>query len=64
MTEFEHLSPEEIERLIADLETGVYDDQLRVPPGAEPGPLQKFSVLKPSDVLAWAQCRGIELPGS
>lgn len=63
MTESEHLSPEELERLMADLEAGVYDGQRRVPPGAEPSLPPKFSELKPFDVLAWAQRRGIKLPG-
>jgi len=62
MTEYEHLSPEEVERLMADLEAGVYDGQLHVLPSAEPSPLPKFSDLQPFDVLAWAKRRGITLP--
>lgn len=58
----EHFSPEQLERLIADLEAGVYDGQLHVLPSAEPSPLPKFSDLKPFDVLAWAKRRGITVP--
>lgn len=62
VTEYEHLSPEELERLMADLEARVYDGQLRIPPGAEPSPPPKFSDLNSFDVVAWAKRRGITLP--
>lgn len=56
------MSPEELERLMAELDTGALDEQL--PPSAEakPAPLAKFVELSPFDVRAWAQRRGIKLP--
>lgn len=62
MPESEHFSLDELERLVGNLEVGVYDGQLRVAPGAKPGPLAKFFELKPFDVLSGADCRGVKLP--
>jgi hypothetical protein len=58
------MTPDELEWLAADLDAGVYDDQLPRPPGGLPAPEQpqRFSDLKQFDVKAWAERRGIKLP--
>lgn len=60
------LTPDEIERLVADLDAGVYDEELAASRGwpgeTAPAPVRKFSELKEFDVKAWAERRGITLP--
>lgn len=63
MAETKPLSPDELERLLADLDAGVYDDQIRTQRAAEQARLPKFEDVKPFDVLAWARLRGIKTPG-
>lgn len=55
---------EKLERLTADLDAGLYDNQLpNVSTGLPvPGPLERFSEVKTFDVKAWAERRGIRLP--
>lgn len=55
------LTPDELERLVADLEAGVYDDKSSVPLDIEPAQAQKFADLKAFDVRAWAERKGIKL---
>lgn len=62
------LTPDELERLMADLDAGVYDDELRTSRGWIDGEptlpqLERFSELKEFDVKDWAERRGIKLPG-
>ncbi|WP_298829478.1 hypothetical protein [uncultured Piscinibacter sp.] len=61
MAEPKPLTPDELERLLADLDEGAYDDLL-VPPGDQAAPTGKFADVKPFDVRAWAERRGIKLP--
>jgi hypothetical protein len=58
------MTPVELERLVADLEAGVYDAQLSAPVVNLPPPaqLQRFSELRPFDVKAWAERKGLKLP--
>lgn len=60
------MSPDEIERLMADLDAGVYDEELAASRGLprEAAQPQRFSELKEFDVRAWAERRGIKLPGA
>lgn len=62
------LTPDELERLMADLDAGVYDQELRASRGWLDGQptlpqLERFSEVKPFDVKAWAERKGIKLPG-
>lgn len=54
----------ELDRLLADLDEGVYDGQLPEPAAStsELARPQRFSELKPFDVKAWAERKGIKLP--
>lgn len=61
------LTPDEIDRLMADLDAGVYDEELRASRGwLEGAPtvpqLERFSELKEFDVKAWAERKGVKLP--
>lgn len=61
------LTPDELERLMADLGAGVYDKELRASrgwlDGQPPLPqLERFSEGKQFDVKAWAERKGIKLP--
>lgn len=61
------LTPDELERLMADLDAGVYDEELRASRGWLEGestlpPLERFSEVKPFDVEAWAERKGVKLP--
>lgn len=56
------MSPDEVERLVADLDSAKHDGQVEVPQGAGPAPLQKFSGVKQFDVRAWAESKGIKFP--
>lgn len=58
-------TPVELERLVADLDAGVYDAQLSAPLDDLPSPAgqpQRFSELQPFDVKAWAERKGLKLP--
>lgn len=54
----------ELERLVAELDAGVFDGQGPVPLDGLPAPAQpqRFSELQPFDVRAWAERKGIKLP--
>ena len=56
------MSPEEVERLVADLDSAEHDGQDEVPYRVRPAPMQKFSDVKQFDVRAWAKSKGIKLP--
>lgn len=61
------LPPDELERLVAEIDAGVYDDELRAPRGQLEGQpalpqLERFSEVKPFDVRAWATRNGVKLP--
>lgn len=56
------LTPDELERLVADLDEGAYDDRLVATASVEPAHLAKFADVTPFDVRAWAERRGIKLP--
>lgn len=60
-------TPDELERLIADLDAGVYDEELLASRGwleGEPAlpKLERFAEVKPFDVKAWAERKGVKLP--
>ena len=61
MAEPKPLTADELERLMADLDEGAYDEML-VPPGDKAALALKFANLKPFDVRAWAERRGLKLP--
>lgn len=56
------LSLDKLQRLMADLEAGLYDGRPRAPiqkaPSAAP---QRFADLKPFDVKAWAERKRLKL---
>lgn len=61
------LQLDDLERLMVVLDAGVYDDQFELPAHGEPtpassAPLQRFAEVKPFDVKAWAERKGIKLP--
>ncbi len=60
------LQLDDLERLMVALDVGVYDDQFELPAHGEPtpasAPLQRFAEVKPFDVKAWAERKGIKLP--
>lgn len=66
MTTHPSLTPDEIERLMAELDAGVHDEDLaatlRGTLEAAPAHVPKFSELTPFDVKAWAERKGIKLP--
>jgi hypothetical protein len=55
---------EKLERLMADLDAGLYDNQMPEVPGSlsVPGPLERFSEVKAFDLKAWAGRGGIRQP--
>lgn len=58
------LSPVELERLVAELDAGDHDERM-APPASGPtaaAPLQRFADVKPFDVTAWAERKGVKLP--
>lgn len=60
------LTPDDLERLMAELDAGDHDERLPPCPG---GPtavvsLQRFAGVQPFDVKAWAERKGIKLPQS
>lgn len=64
MTKPPPLTPGEVKRLMAELDAGVYDEELLASRGLLPEAAQplRFSELKEFDVKAWAERRGIKLP--
>lgn len=56
------MSPDEVERLVADLDSGKYDGQVGVEPAVGSAPVQRFSDVRQFDVRAWAKRKGIKLP--
>jgi hypothetical protein len=50
------MSPDDLERLVADLDAGAYDGKLAEQLGADitPAPFEKFA-----DVRAWAERKGV-----
>jgi hypothetical protein len=56
------MPPDEVERLITDLDSGAYDGQARTAQDVGPAPLERFSDVKQLDVRAWAKRKGIKLP--
>ncbi len=56
------MSPDEVERLVADLDSAEHDGQDEVLHRVRPTPLQKFSDVKQFDVRAWAESKGIKFP--
>jgi len=56
------MPPDEVVRLIADLDSGSYDAQVQTMQGVEPAPPQQFSDIKRFDVRAWAKRKGVKLP--
>lgn len=61
MAEPKPLTADELERLLADLDEGAYDEML-VARGDTAALTRKFVDLAPFDVRAWAERRGIKLP--
>lgn len=58
------LPPDELERLVAELDAGDHDDRLPLPSGGATSdvPLQRFADVRPFDVRAWAERKGLRLP--
>lgn len=56
------MPPDEVERLVADLDAGTYDAQVGNAQAVGPAPPQRFSDVKQFDVRAWAKGKGIKLP--
>lgn len=56
------MPPEEVERLIADLDSAEFESTEEVSRGTGQVPTQRFSDIKPFDVRAWAKRKGIKLP--
>ena len=56
------MPPDEVERLVADLDSAELDGQDEAPQGVEPAPQQRFSDVKQFDVRAWAKRKGVKLP--
>lgn len=55
------MPPDDVERLISDLDAGIYDPQTRIAQAVGPAPPQRFSDVKQFDVRAWAKRKGIKL---
>lgn len=58
------LPPDDLERLVAELDAGDHDEHLAPPPGGptSSGQLQRFADVQPFDVRAWAERKGLKLP--
>lgn len=56
------MPPDEVERLVADLDAGTYDVQVGIAEAVGPAPPQRFSDVKQFDVRAWAKRKGINVP--
>ena len=56
------MPPDEVERLVADLDAGTYDAQAGIAQTVGPTPPQRFSDVKQFDVRTWAKRKGIKLP--
>lgn len=64
MTSKAQLPPDDVERLVAELEAGDHDDRLPLPSGGATADvsLQRFADVQPFDVRAWAERKGIKVP--
>ena len=56
------MSPNDVERLVADLDSGSDGGQVETAQGVESAPKQRFSDVKQFDVRAWARRKGVKLP--
>jgi hypothetical protein len=56
------MPPDEVERLVADLDSGKYDGHFAAEPPIGPASVQRFSDVKQFDVGAWAKRKGVKLP--
>lgn len=56
------MPPDEVERLVVDLDSGKHDSQVGVEPTTGSAPVQRFSDVKQFDVRAWAKRKGVKLP--
>lgn len=58
------LPPDDLERLVAELDAGDHDDRLPLPPAGVTAdvPLQRFADVQPFDVRAWVERKGIKVP--
>jgi hypothetical protein len=56
------MPPDEVERLVADLDSAEHDGQDESPQGAGGAPPQRFSNVKQFDVREWAKRKGVKLP--
>jgi len=56
------MPPDDVVRLIGDLDSGSYDGQVETAQGVKPAPPQRFADVKQFDVRAWAKRKGVKLP--
>jgi len=56
------MPPDEVERLVADLDSAEHHGQDELSQGIRPAPLQRDSDVKQLDVRAWAKHKGVKLP--
>jgi hypothetical protein len=56
------MPPDEVERLVADLDSAEHHGQDGVSQGVGSAPLQRVSDVKQLDVRAWAKRKGVKVP--